>query len=125
MKEVAPYIGAIVRQENGSPARVETYFQSENLNQGYADLLNLPKLDRRTGFDIVYYFQKTADGQLAHRRMHFLAYNRQGKLVEVNARSAHDVIVLATDPVAEANGTPEDQENLGTRVIRFGLERML
>lgn len=103
MMKKSPYIGAIVVQREGNPVKVNTYFQSENLNQNYAEELKLPRLEK-TGFDIVYYFYKDSQGNIQHRRMHFLSYNRQGKLVEVNARSAHDIIVLETDKKAEENG---------------------
>ena len=95
MQKRSPYVGAIVAKKNSSPAEVRTYLQSDNLNQNYADELDLPRVDGRTGFDIVYYFFKDAQGKLDYQRMHFLSYNRLGQLVEVNARDKHDVIALS------------------------------
>jgi len=119
MQQNSPFIGAIVENDEGMPAEVKAYIQSENLDQAYADILKLSKLDKETGFDKVYYFYKDKNGDLKSRRMYFLRYNRKGKLVEVNARSAHDKIVLEnkTKKGATCNWSESDEVIFGKNAL--------
>ena len=106
MQKNSPYIGAIVRQEQGLLKQVVTYIQPENINRHY-DMqvdVKLPNGKKgklyqlgpdKKGLERVYYFYKDAEGEIKYRRMHFLAYDRAGNLVEVKPSASHDVIAIS------------------------------